>query len=76
MSKPRAFQELATKVHDMKIAIAKCCGKSSSSYNFKKHKRETKKSLKHSKESTKETMVTFVEEPVWISGKPINFQFS
>jgi len=49
MSKPRTFQQLATKAHDMKMTIANRHGKSSSSYEFKKDKGETKKSSKPSK---------------------------
>ena len=68
MSKPRTFQELATKAHDMEMTIANHHRKSSSSYEFKKDKGETKKSSKRSKASTKETMATSIEEPVRISG--------
>jgi len=64
MSKLRTFQELATKAHDMKMTIANRRGQSSSSYEFKKDKGETKKSSKPSKASTKETLVTSAEEPV------------
>ena len=66
MSKPRTFQELATKAHDMEMTIANRRGKSSSSCEFKKDKDETKKSSKPSKASTKETMTTSVEKPVRI----------
>jgi len=69
MSKPRNFQELATKVHPMEMNIANCRNKSSSSYEFKKNKHATKKSSKPSKASTKESMATSVKEPVRISGK-------
>jgi len=69
MSKPRTFQELATKAHDMEMTIANRCGKSSSSYEFKKDKGETKKSSKPSKASTKETMSTSIEKPVRILRK-------
>jgi len=54
----------------MEMTIANCRSKSSSSYEFKKDKGETKKSSKPSKASTKETMVTSTEELVRISGKP------
>ena len=69
MSKPRTFQELATTAHDMEMTIANYRGKSSSSYEIKKDKVETKKSSKSSKASMKETMVTSTEGPVRISGK-------
>ena len=45
----------------MEMTIANCRSKSSSSYEFKKDKGETKKSSKPSKASTKETMVTSAE---------------
>ena len=64
ISKPRTFQELATKAHDMEMAISNHRCKSSSSYEFKKKKGETKKSYKSSEASTEETMATFVEEPI------------
>jgi len=64
MSKPRTFQELATKAHDMEMTIPNRRGKSSSSYKFKKDKGEAKKSSKPSKASTKKNMVTSAEEPV------------
>jgi len=44
MSKPRTFQELATKVHDMEMTIANRRSKPPSSYEFKKDKGEIKKS--------------------------------
>jgi len=69
MSKPRNFQEPATKAHDMEMAIANRRSKPSSSYLFKKDKSDSKKSSKPPKASTKETMAIFTEEPVRISGK-------
>jgi len=69
MNKPRTFQELATKAHDMEMTIANHHGKSSSSYEFEKDKGETKKSSKPSKASTKETTATSIEKLVRISGK-------
>ena len=69
MSKPRTFQGLATKAHDMEMRIANRRGKSSSPYEFKKDKGETKKHSKPSKASTKETMTTSVQKPVRISRK-------
>jgi len=70
MSKPRTFQELATKAHDMEMAIASCRGKSSSLPDSRKDKGEFKKNPKSSKPSNKESMATSTEEPVRISGKP------
>ena len=57
---PRARYE----AHDMEMTIANHHSKSSSSYEFKKDKGETKKSSKSSKASTKETMTTSIEKPV------------
>ena len=70
MSKPRTFQKLATKAHDMEMTIANCRSKSSSSYEIKKDKGKTKKSSKPFMASVKETMVTSTEGSVRISGKP------
>jgi len=55
--------------HDMEMMIPNRRGKSSSSYEFKKDKGETKKSSNSYKASTKETMTTFVQKPVRIPGK-------
>ena len=56
ISKPRTFQELAIKAHDMEMTIANRCGESAISYEFKKDKAETKKSSKPSKAPTKESI--------------------
>jgi len=69
MSKPRTFQELATKTHVMEMMIANCCSKSSSLYEFTKDKGNSKKSSKPPKASTNETMTISTEEPMRISGK-------
>ena len=69
MSKPRTFQELATKAHDMEMTIANRRNKPSSSYEFKKDKGEIKKNSKPSKAPAKESMATSIEEPVRISRK-------
>ena len=69
MSKPRTFHELATKAHNRVMTIANRRGKLATSYEFKKDKGETKKSSKPSKAPIKESIATFVEEPVRISGK-------
>jgi len=68
MSKPKTFQELATKAHDMEIAGRR--GKSFSSYDTRKDKGEFKKNPKSTKSSNKETMAVSTGEPVRISGKP------
>jgi len=70
MSNLWSFQDRATKVYDMETTIANRRSKSSSSYEFKKGRGDTKKSFKTSKASTKETIATFVEELVRILGKP------
>jgi len=69
MSKPRTFQELPTKAHDMEMRIANYHNKSSSLYEFKKDKGDSKKSSKPPKASMKETMTISTEEPIRISGK-------
>ena len=66
ISQPRIFQELATKAHDMEIMIENHHGKSSSSHEFKKDKGETKKSSMPLKMLIKDTMTTFIKEPVHI----------
>jgi len=64
MSKPRTFQELASKAHDTEMTIANYHGKSPSSYEFKKDKSETKKIFTPSKALTKVTMKTSTRGPV------------
>jgi len=64
MSKPKTFQELATKAHDMEMMIANHQRKSSSSYEFKKDIGDSKKSYKPPKSSTKETMTISTGKPV------------
>jgi len=70
MSKPRTFQELVTKAHEMGMIVISRHGKSSSSFDSKKDKDEFKKNLKSSKSSSKESTVVsigsyseFVESP-------------
>jgi len=70
MSKPRTFQELVTKAHDVEMTIASHRSKSSSLRDSRKDKGEFKKNLKSSKSSNKEFMVASTGEPVRISGKP------
>jgi len=53
----------------MEMIIPNRCDKSSSSYEFKKDKGQTKKSSKPSKASTKDTMTTSIEKLVRILGK-------
>jgi len=52
MSKPRTFQELATKAHDMEVTIACCCDCSLSFAGTKRDWVEVKKNIKFSKNST------------------------
>ena len=46
MRKPRAFQELATKAHDMEVTIANHSGNSFYATELKKDKVEFKKNVK------------------------------
>ena len=69
MSKPRIFEELAMKAHDMEMMIANCHSKSSSSYEFKKDRGNSKESSKPPKALMMETMAICTEEPMRISGK-------
>jgi len=64
MSKPRTFQELATKAHNMKMTIVNRCDKLATSYEFKKDKGEIKKSYTPLKALTKESIATSAEELV------------
>jgi len=70
MSKPRNFEELATKAHDMEVAIANHYGSSFSVAESKKDWTEVKKNVKFSKSLTKEVMTVSKAEPVRITGKP------
>jgi len=70
MSKPRTFQELVAKAHDMEVTIASCRGNSFYSTELKTDNIELKKNVKFSKNMTKEAMSTSVSQPVQITGKP------
>ena len=69
MSKPRTFQELATKVHDMGMTIANCRGKASPTFEARKEKGDLKKNVKSSKSSTKESMSVTTSKLFRISRK-------
>jgi len=70
MSKPRTFQELATKAHDMELTIASCYGNSFYSTESGKDKVEFEKNINFSKSTTKGAMCTFTIQPIHIMGKP------
>lgn len=70
MSKPRTFQELATKAHDMKVTVANRRGNSSYPTELKKDKVEFKENVKFSKSTTEEAMSTSTSQPIRITGKP------
>jgi len=70
MSKPKTFQELETKAHDMEVTIASRCDSSFSIAESKRDRVEVKKNFKFSKNSTKETMTVSKTEVVCIIGKP------
>ncbi|XP_057249297.1 uncharacterized protein LOC130590767 [Beta vulgaris subsp. vulgaris] len=66
--KPKSFQELATRAHDMELTIANREGSSS---EYKKEKKDFKKNDKPFKSSAKESFaVTTTSAPVKISAKP------
>ena len=69
MSKPRTFQELVTKAHDMEMTIANRRTKASSTLEARKEKGDLKKTFKSSKSSTKESMSVLTSESIRISGK-------
>jgi len=69
MSKPRTFQELATKAHDMEMTIAHRRVKTSPTFEARKEKGDLKKTFKSSKSSMKESMSVTTGGPIRISGK-------
>ena len=66
MSKPRTFQELVTKAHDMEMTIANRRTKASSTLEARKEKGDLKKTFKSSKSSTKESMSVSTNKPIRI----------
>ena len=69
MCKPRTFQELTTKAHDMEVTIASRCGNSFYSTESRKDKVEFEKNVDFSKSTTKGAMSTFTSQPIHIMGK-------
>jgi len=69
MSKPRTFQELATKVHDMQMMIANRRRKASPTFEARKDKGDFKKNPKSSKSSAKESISVTTSEPIRILEK-------
>ena len=69
MSKPRTFQELATKAHDMEMTIANRREKVFPTFEARKDKGDFKKNPKSSKSSAKESMSVTTSESIRISGK-------
>ena len=70
MSKPRTFQELATKAHDMEVTIASRRTNSFYSTESKRDKVEFDKNVNFSKGMTKEAMSTSTSQPIRILEKP------
>jgi len=68
MSEPRAFQELATKAHDIEVTISKCHNNSFGFAESKKDKGEFRRNFSFSKYSTKKTMSISNVELVQIMG--------
>ena len=70
MSKPRTFQELATKTHDMEVTIASRYAHSFYSTESKRDKVEFEKNVNFSKGTTKEAMSISISQPIPIMEKP------
>ena len=65
----QTFQELATKVHDMEMAIANCRGKASPTFEAREDKDDFKKNSKSSNSTSKESMSVTTSDPIRISRK-------
>jgi len=70
MSKPRTFQELATKAHDMEATIVSRRDSSLSFAETKRGRAKVKKNVRCSKKSTLETMTVTKAKLVRITRKP------
>ena len=70
MTKPRIFQELVTKAHDMEATITSRCENSFYPTESKKDMVEFRKNVKFSKNKAKETMATSASQLIRIIGKP------
>jgi len=70
MSKPRTFQELATKTHDMEVTIASRRANSFYSTESKRDKVEFEKNVNFFKGTTKEAVSTFTSQSIRIMKKP------
>jgi len=69
MSKPRTFQEFATKVHDKEVTIA---GRRGNFFYFTESRNDKvkfEKNANFSKSATKEAMSTSISQPIRIMGK-------
>ena len=69
MSKPRTFQELATKANDMEMTIPDRHRKASPTFEARKEKGDLKETFKSSKSSTKESMSVTMNKVIRILGK-------
>jgi len=69
MCKPRTFQELGTKAHDMEVTIASRCAHSFYSTESKRDKVEFENNVHFSKGTTKEATSTSTSQPIRIMEK-------
>jgi len=69
MSKPKGFQELAIKAHDMEATIANHRSNSFDFTELKKDKAKFKRNVKFFKDSTKEIMSISIGRSIQIMGK-------
>jgi len=70
MSKPRTFQELATKAHNMEVMIASRHANSFYSTESKRDRVEFEKNVNFSKGTTKEATSTSTRQLICIMEKP------